>query len=98
MRRAARIDDNHKDIRDALRKMGATVYDMSGVGRGFPDLLVTGKGRDRWVEVKDGDKCPSEQALTPAQADLHAKWNGAPIWILTSVDQAVTWWLQEQER
>jgi len=40
MRRAARVDRNHAEIVDALRKCGARVLDLSRVGRGCPDLLV----------------------------------------------------------
>jgi len=102
MRRASKVDANHAEIRDTLRKLGATVYDMSGVGRGLPDLLVTvrgkknGRGRDLWVEVKDGRKPPSGRRLTKAQAVVHAAWEGAPIVVLTSVEQAVDWWRSER--
>jgi hypothetical protein len=92
VRRAAKVDANHASIRDALRKMGATVYDMSAHGRGLPDLLVTHRQADHWLELKDGDKSPSRRTLTKAQADLHAKWTGAPITVLLSVEEAVKWW------
>jgi hypothetical protein len=94
MRRASKVDRNHGAIRDALRQLGATVYDMSAVGRGMPDLLVTHRRYDYWIEVKDGAKVPSARKLTEAQADLHASWKGAPIMVFMSVDDAVTWWTQ----
>jgi hypothetical protein len=97
MRRAAKVDANHGAIRDALRKLGATVYDMSAVGRGMPDLLITHRKYDYWIEVKDGAKVPSKQKLTEAQAVLHANWTGAPITVLLSVDAAIAWWLQKCE-
>jgi hypothetical protein len=39
------------------------------------------------VEVKDGEKVPSAQALTPDQIKFHREWHGA-VRIVTSVDDA----------
>ena len=43
-RRAAKVDRNQPEIVDALRKCGAFVKDCSGVGAGFPDLIVCFRG------------------------------------------------------
>lgn len=40
MRRAARTDANQVEIVSALRAIGCSVSDTSGVGGGFPDLAV----------------------------------------------------------
>ena len=91
MRRAARIDDNHREVADALKRCGAWVIDCSGVGLGFPDLLISHKGRMSLIEVKDGSKPPSARKLTPAQIKFHAeaKANGVSIHVVESVDQAI---------
>lgn len=52
MRRAARVDLNHGDIRTAFRALGCKVFDASGVGKGFPDLCVAWGGLVMLCEVK----------------------------------------------
>ena len=37
---ARKVDLNHQDIVKTLRSLGASVFDASGIGRGFPDLVV----------------------------------------------------------
>lgn len=74
MRRyAAKVDDNHREIVETLRGVGAYVIDCAHVGSGFPDLLVGWRGRWMLVEVKDGAKPPSHRKLTPGQVPLHAE-------------------------
>ena len=73
MRRAARTDDNHAAVMRCLRKAGAEVTDLSKVGQGCPDLLVSHAGKWYLVEVKDGQKAPSQRKLTPAQHEWHKK-------------------------
>lgn len=90
--RGKRTDRTHAPIRDRLRALGATVYDCSRIGGGFPDLLLAHAGRSYWIEVKDGAKKPSARKLTAAQEDFHRKWQGEPIWVLESAEQAEQWW------
>lgn len=91
MRRAARTDDNQKAIVAALQKMGCTVLDLSMVGDGCPDLAVGRCGRTIWVEVKNGEKSPSRRKLRPSQKDWHSWWQGGPVHVVCTVEQAV--WL-----
>ena len=76
MRRAARVDANQKEIVEHLRKMGATVQPLHTVGRGCPDLLVGYGGTNYLLEVKDGDKPPSQRKLTPDEQSWHDEWVG----------------------
>lgn len=87
---AKRVDANHGQIRDALRRLGYFVADMSRSGRGFPDLLIAKAGRMRLVEVKDGSRVPSERLLNPEQAKLHAALlaAGCPVVVVTSLEEA----------
>ena len=77
-RYAKRTDDNHADVvqevRDALPE--ATVFDLSGTGKGAPDLLIGFGGRNYLVELKDGEKTPSARSLTEAQQKFHGTWQG----------------------
>jgi Holliday junction resolvase len=91
MRRAAKVDDNHAEIRAAFRSLGAEVVDCSHVGDGFPDLLVGWRGRVLMVEVKDSRKPPSARKLTPAQTVFHVEWQrvGCKVHVITNVDEAL---------
>ena len=76
MRRAARVDANHADIKAAFLKLGCSVLDLSQLGEGCPDLLIGYGGLSICVEVKDGAKPPSARKLTAAQRDWHLDWTG----------------------
>lgn len=89
MRRAARTDDNHDEIVQALRSVGATVQSLAAVGDGVPDLLVGWRGMNLLIEVKDGSKPPSRQRLTPDQVKWHEAWGGRPVFVVSSVDSAL---------
>ena len=86
--RAARIDRNQPEIVKALRAVGVSVQHLHEVGSGCPDLLCAVNDHTFLIEVKDGDKVPSKQALTPDQVTWHAGWN-APVHIANSIDAAL---------
>jgi len=89
MRRAAKKDRNHVEIVAALRKAGATVVDLGAVGHGVPDLLIGHRGRTMLMEIKDGEKCPSQRHLTPDQERFFATWHGGTLAVVDSVDAAL---------
>jgi len=90
-RYAARVDANHGDLVKLWRDMGATVWDLSGVGNGIADVLIGWRGRWFPVELKDGSKPPSHRKLTPAQVLLHGeiKRAGLPLYVVTNEDEAL---------
>lgn len=91
MRRAAKTDRNHAEIRDALREAGCGIVDLSAVGSGVPDLLVHAPAfpfTTYLLEVKDSRKPPSERKLTPAQQEFHGRWRG-PVRVVTTVEEAL---------
>jgi Holliday junction resolvase len=88
MRKAASIDGNQPEIVTTLRKIGCSVAITSGLGDGFPDLVVGRRGRNLLVEVKDGSKIPSKRKLTPDQIEFHAAWRGTIV-IVESIDEAL---------
>jgi hypothetical protein len=69
--RAARTDNNHREIVEALRDAGASVFSLAAVGLGFPDLGVGFAGRNYFIEVK-GPK----GELNAYQKALHGMWKG----------------------
>ena len=88
MRRAAKTDDNHKEILDAFRKFGCSVFSLHQVGQGFPDAIIAKYHRNILVEIKDGKKPLSKRKLTDDQIDFHKDWQG-PIAIVKSLDDVV---------
>ena len=74
MRRKARIDGNHKEIRKAFRDKGASWLDLFRVGDDAPDGLVGYLGVNVLVEVKtlEGDLSKGEQ-------EFFDTWKGAAV-------------------
>ena len=75
---AKRTDDNHKQVVEGIRAAlpEATVLDLSGAGKGVPDLAIGWAGKNYLVEIKDPSKPTSKRSLTTAQQKLHATWQG----------------------
>ena len=88
---AKRTDANHAEIRDALRKAGYPVLDLSGCGMGIPDLSVLVDANRKisiFLEVKDGSKPPSARKLTDAEVKF-SEFNGWNTAVVTSFEDAV---------
>lgn len=89
MRRAARLDQNHTDVVEALEQIGCLVLSLASMGKGVPDLLVcTPRGVLLLFEVKDGSKPPSARRLKPDQVEWHDAWKRAPLHVVLSPAQA----------
>jgi hypothetical protein len=84
--RAARIDTNQPAIVALFRKLGASVLHLHTLGAGAPDILVGVAGRNALVEIKDGEKPPSAQKLTPDEVDFHRDWRGQVTIIRTEAE------------
>lgn len=87
-RRAARVDANQSEIVRDLRKLGCSVLDLSAVGKGCPDILVSRQGRSVLMEIKDGNKPPSARKLRPQQITFHNAWQGEVV-VVNDVDEAL---------
>ena len=87
--RACKVDDNHAAVVNALRKAGATVQSLAGVGKGVPDLLVGIRGKTALFEVKDGAKVPSARQLTGDQLKWHAAWQGGTLAVVDGPEAAL---------
>lgn len=88
MRRAARRDDNEREIIDALRAAGAYVKQINDDGT-F-DLLVWFNNKCLLLEVKDGKKPPSARRLTEAEQKFHDEYPGNNLFIVNSVAEALS--------
>lgn len=88
MRKYGRVDTNHAEIVDCFKSMGCSVYSLANVGE-IPDLLVS-VSRDCTflVEIKDGNKPPSQRKLTEVQKAFHQRWKGK-IYLVTCIDEVL---------
>lgn len=66
-----RTDANQAEIVEQLRAIGCTVQDLSGVGRGTPDILVGYRGQNLLMEIKT-----KSGRLNPRQVEWFTKWHG----------------------
>jgi Holliday junction resolvase len=82
---AKRTDANQAEIVKTLRQAGADVYDLSKVGKGIPDLLVTFNGETILMEVKRDAKAK----FTAEQLKFIAKWKGGPLSRVDSPESAL---------
>lgn len=87
-RQRAKVDANQSDIVKVLRAHGASVAPTHQVGKGFPDLVVGYKGRNYLLELKDGNKSPSQRKLTPDEVAWHDDWRGT-VHIVNNIDEAL---------
>lgn len=79
-----RIDNNHLEIVEALREVGATVQSLASIGRGCPDLLVGYHNKTYLFEVKSGNN-----GLTSMEVKWIAGWEGRGVKIVRSAEQAI---------
>lgn len=82
MRRAARKDANHADMVAAFERIGCAVADLSTVGNGIPDLLVSKHGEACLCEIK-----MEKGNLRKSQSDFAKSWKGE-IRVVRNVEDA----------
>ncbi len=82
---AAKVDNNQGEIVQTLQNLGCSVTDLSGVGKGVPDLVIGYRQRNYFVEVKS-----PKGKLTEAQILWHQLWRGQVV-VIRSVKMAIDW-------
>jgi hypothetical protein len=81
-----RTDHNQAAVIDALRRFGATVQDLSQLGKGTPDILVGYHGRNYLLEIKNAtDRAPQ---LTGCEESWIREWHGQ-VGVVTTVEDAI---------
>ena len=88
MRRAAKIDSNQNEIVEALRRCGASVLITSQLKNCF-DILVGYNGINYIVEIKDGNKPPSQRRLTKGEIQFRDNWKGGKYYVIESIEDAL---------
>jgi len=82
---AKRVDLNHTEIVNKFRELGASVFDLSAVGRGCPDIMVGYNGQTVLVEIKSGEK----KKYTEAQLKFMADWKGSAVTRINDLEGAI---------
>ena len=82
---AKRVDLNHQEVVKTLRSLGASVFDASRMGSGFPDLVVGYKQKTVLVEIKSG----KQKKFTEAQLKFMENWNGSTVIRINDVEGAI---------
>ena len=82
---AKRVDENQKTLIHTFIALGASVFNLSTVGRGCPDLLIGYKGKTVLVEIKRNEKAK----FTEAQIKFMEEWKGGTVSRVDSVDAAI---------
>ena len=79
-----KVDHNHAEIVAYLRRdPNVTVFSLAKIGQGKPDICVGAYGHTLLVEIKG----PKGQ-LNDLQKAYHRHWQGRPITIIRSVEEA----------
>ena len=83
-RYAHRIDANQAQIMRDLRKAGLSVIDLSAVGGGVPDLLVSSRTEMWLMELKT-----ATGRLNQKQLNWWDKWQGKPVHSVRTSEDAL---------
>lgn len=81
--RAAKTDKNQAELVAQLRAIGCSVQDLSGVGKGTPDILVGFRGVNLLFEIKT-----TVGKLNNRQIEWHGDWDGQAT-IIRSFEDAM---------
>ena len=88
MRRHGKVDERQYEIVQQLRGLGVAVAITSDLGKGFPDLVASCRGRNFLLEVKSGKIRDPEKVLTEDQVKFVTDWK-APVFIIWSATGAL---------
>jgi hypothetical protein len=80
-----RVDENQKSLIHTFIACGASVLNLSTVGRGCPDLLIGYRGKTVLVEIKRDSKAK----YTEPQIKFMQEWRGGAVSRIDSVDAAI---------
>lgn len=86
----AKKDANHAEIVEALKGHGAYVIDTSGMGQGFPDLILGYAGKTLLMEIKNPKTSYGRRGLNKNQEKWRQAWTGGPYSVVTDVPGALS--------
>lgn len=79
---ARRVDLNHADLVREMREAGLFVIDLSRVGNGVPDLLVSNSDEMWLVEIKS-----PKGRMRERQRQWHEAWKGKKPLIIRQLQE-----------
>ncbi len=82
-------DANHWEIVNAFERLGASVLDLSDMGCGIPDLIVWCANEWHLVDVKNPKTSYGRRGLNARQKEWAQSWKGGPVYLVSSVDDAI---------
>jgi hypothetical protein len=86
-------DANHAEIIDAMRKAGMAVLDLSRMGKGVPDLLVSipphSVGMTVLADVKNPKTRYGRKGLNGLQKKFAEDWQGSPVYLVRTVEDVL---------
>ena len=74
-RRAARVDDNQREVVALFRKLGWYVLNISQL-KNCCDIIVSKNGRTVAIEIKDGAKPANQRKLSEGEDKFRREWQG----------------------
>ncbi len=80
---AKKVDNNQSEIVKTFKQLGYAVLDLSAVGLGIPDLLISKAKVNYLVEIKS-----DKGKLTEPQEKFIKSWN-ADVFVIRSVDDVL---------
>lgn len=89
MRYSARLDNNHREIVNALIDFGVSVLECHTIGRGFPDLIIGYCGITTLMEIKNPKTQYGRAGLNKNQRKWQENWKGGPIAVVYDIDGAI---------
>ena len=72
-RRVAKVDVNQPALVEQIRDLGYTVQHLHTLGKGCPDIMVGGKGKNYLFEIKNPEY---DGKLTADEQEWHDMWKG----------------------
>ena len=88
MKYGPKKDANHHLIIDVLRGNGVAIFDTSTLGRGMPDCVAWVRNAWHLVEIKNPESGYGRRGLNAIQKKWIAQWQGGPIYILRTIEEA----------
>ena len=89
MKYGAKKDANHHEVVEAMQKAGASVIDMSHVGRGFPDLIVGFQSKTILMEIKNPKTAYGKRGLNKNQLKWKEQWTGGTYCVVDGPEAAL---------
>jgi hypothetical protein len=89
----SRKDANHAEIVDAMRKAGLAVLDISKMGRGVPDLIVSipphAIGKTVLADIKNPKTRYGQKGLNGLQKKFADEWQGSPVYLVRTIEDVL---------